>query len=401
MYTDYSFDRFQRPLALLYSTRHMVDTTAKLSTLFQPARVGEIMTTHRVVLAPLSRNRANVQHVHTDLAVTYYIQRASVPGTLLITEATLVAPYAGHISPNVPGVWSDEQTAAWKQVANVVHAKKSFVFMQIWALGRAALPAALHAENPDYPYVSASAVPLSDSTVQPQDVPRALTIPEIKEYVGAFAQAARNAVKRAGCDGVEIHAAHGYLIDQFTQDTCNRRTDMYGGSVENRCRFALEVLDVVVAAVGAAKVGVRLSPWSTFQDIRMEDPVPTFTYLVSQIVERYPDLAYLHVVEPGLSGSEDIDARNGESNDFLRKLWRPRPLISAGRYTRESAMQRADETGELIAFGRRFISNPDLPLRLRKNLPLVAWSRSTYYVPEQPRGYTDYAFAEENVAELQ
>ncbi|TFK90893.1 NADH:flavin oxidoreductase/NADH oxidase [Polyporus arcularius HHB13444] len=362
-------------------------------TLFQPVRVGDVTLGHRVVLAPLTRIRANNRHVHTDLGVTYYAQRASVPGTLLITEATFIAPYAGHFSPHAPGVWNEEQTAAWKRIADAVHERGSFIYMQIWALGRAAVPAALKAESPDYPYVSASAIPLSD---RPEDVPRALTIPEIKQYVEAFAQAARNAVHGAGCDGVEVHAAHGYLIDQFTQDVSNKRTDEYGGSIENRCRFALEVIDAVVAAVGAKKTAFRISPWSTFQDMRMEDPILTFTYLVSQVLERHPDIAYLSVVEPGLAGGIDIEARQGESNDFLRKLWLPRAFISAGRYTRESAIKRADETGELIAFGRRFISNPDLPLRLRKNIPLIPWERATYHNPEDPHGYIDYPFAEES-----
>ncbi|KAI0744501.1 NADH:flavin oxidoreductase/NADH oxidase [Earliella scabrosa] len=378
----------------------MTDASDHIAALFQPARVGDITTAHRVVLAPLSRERANNKHVHTDLAVTYYAQRGSVPGTLLITEATFVAPYAGHSSPHLPVAFPCSpihRLTQAMQVVDAVHAKRSYVFMQLWALGRAAIPAELKAENPDYPYVSASAIPLSD---RPDDVPRPLTIPEIKEYVNAFAQAARNAVLGAGCDGVEVHCAHGYLIDQFIQDTSNKRADAYGGTIENRCRFALEVIDAVTEAVGESKVGFRISPWSTFQDMRMEDPVLTFTYLVSQVLQRHPNMAYLHVVEPGVAGGVDISAHESESNDFLRQLWQPRPFISAGRYTRESAIKRADETGELIAFGRRFISNPDLPMRLRKNQPLTAWTRSAYSMAGDPRGYIDYPFAGHNVEEL-
>ncbi|RPD77283.1 NADH:flavin oxidoreductase/NADH oxidase [Lentinus tigrinus ALCF2SS1-7] len=355
------------------------------SVLFQPLQVGDVKLGHRVVLAPLTRIRANNKHVHTDLGVTHYAQRGSVPGTLLVSEATYIASFAGGYSPHVPGIYTEEQTAAWKRVADAVHDKGSFLYIQLWALGRAALPASLKAEDIGYEYVSASDVPLSE---RPQDVP------QIKQYVQAYAQAARNAVHGAGCDGVEIHAAHGYLIDQFTQDLSNKRTDEYGGSIENRCRFALEVIDAVVAAVGAKKTAFRVSPWSTFQDMRMEDPIPTFTYLVSKALERHPDLAYLSVIEPGVAGAGDIKIRSGESNDFLRKLWLPRPLMSAGRYTRESAIKRADETGEMIAFGRRFIANPDLPLRLRKNIPLTPWNRAVYFVPEDPHGYNDYPFAE-------
>ncbi|EIW56408.1 NADH:flavin oxidoreductase/NADH oxidase [Trametes versicolor FP-101664 SS1] len=359
--------------------------------LFQPVKIGDVTAGHRVVLAPLTRCRANSKHVHTDLAVTYYAQRASVPGTVLISEATFIAPYAG-LYAHVPGIWSEEQ------IVDAVHAKGSYIYLQLWALGRAANPAELREENPDYPYVSASDVPLPEKS--DGEAPRPLTIPEIKQYVEAYAQAARNAVYGAGFDGVEVHCAHGYLIDQFIQDTSNKRTDEYGGSIENRCRFALEAIDAVVNAIGEAKTGFRLSPWSTFQGMRMADPIPTFTYLVTKLAQDYPDLAFLHQVEPGVAGGWDIDAKTGESNDFIRKIWFPRPLISAGRYTRESAIARVEETGELTAFGRLFISNPDLPLRLRKNLPLNGWDRAVYHLPEEPHGYIDYPFADENREEL-
>ncbi|KAI0633094.1 NADH:flavin oxidoreductase/NADH oxidase [Trametes polyzona] len=375
----------------------MSEPNDSIPKLFQPTRVGDITVGHRVVLAPLTRMRANSKYVHTDIAVTYYEQRAAVPGTLQISEATFIAPYAG-LYAHVPGIWNQEQIAAWKEVVDAVHAKGSYIYLQLWAHGRAADIGDLRKENPDYPYVSASDIPLSYK--KDSEPPRALTIPEIKQYVEAYAQASRNAVYGAGFDGVEVHGAHGYLIDQFTQDVSNKRTDEYGGSIENRCRFALEVLRAVTEAVGQSKTGFRLSPWSTFQDMRMEDPVPTFTYLVSKIVEEFPDLAFLHLVEPGLAGGDDIIAKSGESNDFIRKSWLPRPLISAGRYTRESAIARAEETGELTAFGRLFISNPDLPLRLRKNLPLNRWDRTVYHTYEDPHGYIDYPFAEENREEL-
>ncbi|EIW56407.1 NADH:flavin oxidoreductase/NADH oxidase [Trametes versicolor FP-101664 SS1] len=365
--------------------------------LFQPIKVGDMTLGHRVVMAPLTRGRATKKHVHTDLAVTYYAQRASVPGTLIVAEATFIAPRAG-LYDHVPGVWNDEQIAAWKKDSNAIHAKGSYIYLQLWAHGRAADLAVLRAENPDYPYVSSSDIPLSSG--KNGEKPRPLTIPEIKEYVETYAQASRDAVFSAGFDGVEVHCAHGYLVDQFIQDTCNKRTDEYGGSIENRCRFALEVIDAVVEAVGPTKTGFRLSPWSTFQDMRMDDPVPTFTYLVSEVVETHPDLAFIHLVEPGVGGGSDIEAKAGESNDFIRKLWLPRPLITAGRYTRELAIARAEEIpGELPAFGRLFISNPDLPLRLRKNLLLTPWNRAVYYTPEDPHGYTDYPFAEENCEE--
>ncbi|KAI0636631.1 FMN-linked oxidoreductase [Trametes polyzona] len=360
--------------------------------LFQPTTVGDITPAHRVVLAPLTRCRASSWHVHGDLAVQYYSQRASVAGTLLIAEGTYIAPQAGglHLGPNVPGIWNDEQVAAWRKIVDAVHAKGSFIFLQLWALGRAAVLDQLKAENPEFSHVGPSPIPLKDSN----STPRALTIAEIQEYVKWYGQAAANAVHGAGFDGVEIHGANGYIVDQFIQDVSNRRLDEYGGSLESRCRFALEVIDSVVAAVGAKKAAIRLSPWSEFLDMRMKNPVPTFSYLVTRIREKHPDLAYIHVVEPGVLGFIDVEQRREESNDFIRDIWLPRPLISAGRYDRDSALKRCERTGELIAFGRLFIANPDLPLRLRKNLPLARWDRQLFYLPEEPHGYIDYPFAD-------
>ncbi|KAH9886706.1 NADH:flavin oxidoreductase/NADH oxidase [Cubamyces lactineus] len=368
----------------------MTDPTS-LPKLFQPTLVGDTPLAHRIVFAPLTRCRANKRGMQTDIGVEYYAQRASFPGTLLISEATYVASFAQGRSPHAPGIFSVEQIASWKRVADAVHAKGSYIFMQIWALGRAARTAAieeLRKEYPDFSCVSASNIPLEGR----DDVghPRALTIPEIKEYVAAFAQAARNAVYGAGFDGVEIHAAHGYMIDQFTQEMSNRRTDEYGGSIENRCRFALEIVDAVSNAVGQQKTALRISPWSDFQDMKMTDPVPTFTYLVSRLASDHPNLAYLHVVEPGVSGGTDGVARPGESNDFIRKIWLPRTLVSVGGYSRDKALQVAEETGQLIAFGRAFVSNPDLPRRLLENIPLAEWDRELFYTPEDPHGYIDY-----------
>ncbi|PIL25340.1 hypothetical protein GSI_13229 [Ganoderma sinense ZZ0214-1] len=363
-------------------------TAVVASKLFQPIKVGDITLAHRVVLAPLTRSRANKHGVHGDLAVEYYAQRASTPGSLLISEATYVSYKAEGWGPNVPGIWNEAQMAGWKRVADAVHAKGSYIYMQLWALGRAARVGYLREQDPDYAYVAPSDVPLAGRP----DVPRPLTVEEIKEYVAAWAKAARNAVIGAGFDGVEIHGANGYLIDQFTQDTSNTRTDEYGGSIENRCRFALEVVGAVCAAIGESKTGLRLSPWSRFQEMRMTDPVSTFSYLVSRLAEDHPNLAYLHVVNAGFSGDVDSGVMSGESNDFIRKIWHPRPLVAAGGYTRETAL-RDGETGLLIAFGRPWISNPDLPLRLLKDIPLAKWNPADFYTPEEARGYTDYVFA--------
>ncbi|KAJ7471649.1 hypothetical protein B0H11DRAFT_1729777 [Mycena galericulata] len=231
-----------------------------------------------------------------------------------------------------------------------------------------------------------------------KETPRPLAVTEIQEYVDLYAQAARNAL-RAGFDGVEIHAANGYLIDQFSQDVSNKRKDEYGGSVENRARFALEVVDAVTSAVAGDRTGIRLSPWSRFQKMGMADPKPTFTYLVSQIKAAHLDFAYIHVVEPRIAGDDDAIGHDSDGNDFLRALWAPRTLISAGGYTRESALSRAENEGDLIAFGRRFLANPDLPVRLMKRIPLNEADRKTFFRVESAEGYTDYPFAGEVAAE--
>ncbi|KAH9945535.1 hypothetical protein B0H21DRAFT_433075 [Amylocystis lapponica] len=370
---------------------------------FQPIKVGTVDLAHRVVLAPLTRYRADRAHVHSELAIEYYAQRASTPGTLLISEAVLISPQAGGYA-YVPGIWNDAQIAAWKRITDAVHAKGSYIYMQLIAVGRAANLEHLTfdlrqfgLEDPSglSPYVSASAIQLSGKPTPP----RALTIPEIEEYVRAFATAAHNAVHGAGFDGVELHGANGYLPDQFLQDVSNTRTDAYGGSIENRVRFALDAVDAIVKAVGADRTAIRLSPWGEFQDMRMADPEPTFAHLVAQLVARHPNLAYIHAVEPRAEGPGDRAVRAGESNDFLRALWAPRPFISAGGYNRARALADAEEKGDLVAFGRLFISNPDLPERLRIDVPLAPYDRSTFYT-KGSAGYVDYPSAGEAAAAL-
>ncbi|KAL5532379.1 hypothetical protein ACEPAF_5949 [Sanghuangporus sanghuang] len=372
--------------------------------LFQPIKVGNLQLSHRIVLAPLTRFRADDAHVPTDIMTEYYAQRASVPGTLLITEATPVAAKAAG-QPNTPGIWNDAQIEGWKKVVDAVHAQGSFIYMQIWATGRAAYPDNLALpdcpENPGgpYPYVSSSAVPLPDR--KDAAVPRALTHEEILEYIGLFGQAAHNAVHCAGFDGVEIHGAHGYLVDQFTQNTCNERTDQWGGSVENRCRLPLEVIRSVVSAVGEERTAIRLSPFNTFQGMRMKHPEPTFAYLVSRIRAAYSRFSYIHVVEPRIAGSTEREALEGESNDFLRAIWKGPDseknhsvYFSAGGYDVEGAIKDAEEKGDLIVFGRHYISNPDLPARIKKEIALAPYDRTTFYTLASPKGYVDYTFAD-------
>jgi len=227
--------------------------------LFTPIQVGHMNISHRIVLAPLTRFRAHSTHVLGPHAVTYYAQRASVPGTFLISEATIISQAAGGMD-FIPGIYTQEQVEGWKRVTDAVHEKGSFMFCQLWALGRAARPDTLAKENYS-PLVSASPIPLSTN---PTAVPHALTEPEIKSYITSFVAGARNAIA-AGFDGVEIHGANGYLIDQFLQEVSNTREDGWGGSIEKRARFAIEIVDAIVKEVGAERVGIRLSPWSPYQ----------------------------------------------------------------------------------------------------------------------------------------
>lgn len=338
-------------------------------------------------MAPLTRFRANDEHVPSDLAPEYYGQRASVPGTLLISEATIISQEAGGY-PNVPGIWNREQVDTWKRVTNAVHEKGSFIFLQLWALGRVAMPDIARAEGFDI--ISSSDKPFEKDAA----VPRAATKLDIQCLIQQYAQAARNGIE-AGFDGVEIHGAGGYLIDQFTQDHCNTRSDEYGGSIENRSRFILEVVQAVAEAIGAERVGIRLSPWQRYQGMRMADPVPQFTHVVQGLGAL--GLAYLHLIEARVNGNVDGDDR--EPPDFAINAWDARkPVILAGGYTAESARQVTEQWGSrdiMVAFGRHYISTPDLAFRIREGIPLMPYDRSTFYAPGALHGYVDYTFSPE------
>ncbi|KZV63202.1 NADH:flavin oxidoreductase/NADH oxidase [Peniophora sp. CONT] len=354
----------------------------EIPTLFKPTKIGNIPLSHRVVLAPLTRFRADDNSVHTDLAVEYYRQRSSTPGTFLITEATIIAPQAAGY-PNVPGIWNDDQVAAWKKIADVVHGNASFIFMQLWAVGRVAISAEL--QKYGFDVVGPSAIALDGDHA----TPRALTVEEIKEYLRLYAQAAKNAI-RAGFDGVEVHSANGYLLDEFLQSNSNHRTDEYGGSVENRIRFTVEVVDAIAAAIGPARTSARFSPWSRYQAMRMLDPVPTFSALVRRLAETQPQLAYLHIVEPRVNGEADATELGDESNDFIKGIWAPRPLIVAGGFDLDAALQTSErDQNVLVAMGRYFISNPDLPRRWKEGFTLTPYERQ-YFYSSGSRGYTDY-----------
>jgi len=360
--------------------------------LFSPLKVGRYQLRHRVVLAPLTRMRAAKPSLAPRaLNAEYYAQRATAGG-LLIAEASPVMA-SGFGSPGVPGIYSQAQVVGWREVVDAVHAKGGIIFLQLWHVGRVShssfqpggvLP------------VAPSAVPIADlktgaadGKAVPYETPRALETSEIPGIVEAYRQGAKNALE-AGFDGVEIHGANGYLIEQFLQSHTNLRTDQYGGSIENRTRFLMEVTKAVVEVWGADRVGVRLSPYGVANGSGEPDPMPLYTHAIKQLDPL--GLAYLHFIEPRSSGAgrAEVNHQNVPSAMVLfRPLWSG-ILITAGGFTGETAEAAiADGYADAIAFGRIFISNPDLPRRLQRGYPLTPYNRATFYGGDAA-GYTDY-----------
>jgi N-ethylmaleimide reductase len=358
--------------------------------LFTSLKLGALELKHRIVMAPMTRMRAaqpgNAPHA---LNAEYYGQRAS-EGGLLITEATDVSPQAQGYRAT-PGLYTAGQIAGWRAVTDAVHAKGGFIFSQIWHVGRIS-----HSSlQPD------GALPVGPSAVRPSgdhadalgqtvafETPRALEENELAGIVADFVAAARNA-REAGFDGVEVHGANGYLLDQFLRNGSNKRTDRYGGSIENRARLLLEVVDGVIAALGAQRVGVRLSPWNKFNDMADSDGWALWDYVASELDKR--DLAYLHVVEPRADFTTDLppDSNAPDAAAHFKSLFNG-PLISTGGYAAETARAAvADARADAVAFGRPFISNPDLPERVRIGATMTPYDRATFYTGDH-RGYTDY-----------
>ncbi|KAG8756163.1 hypothetical protein FRC11_005494 [Ceratobasidium sp. 423] len=362
------------------------------SKLFDSLHIGDLTLAHRIVMAPMTRLRATPDGVVTEITAEYYSQRSAIPGTLLITEGVSVAAEAGGF-PNLPGVFNDTQVAGWKKVVDAVHANGSYIYLQIAALGRVGYPEVLHAGG--HPYVSSSSTKLSSRS----ETPTELSQSEIKRYVELYAEAARRAVDEAGFDGVEIHACNGSLIEQFIQDVVNKRTDNYGGSIENRSQFVLEVVEAVVNNIGAKRTGIRFSPWSKGQEMGMRNPVPTYTYIISKLAKRHSELAYIHMIEPGINSAEngttqELDEGITASNDFAFQIWSPRTYLTGGGYDHKSAPGTADRLDNTAIFAIRKLTNlqPDLPLRIKAGLEPAASDPSTYYIPgpDSVKGYTDY-----------
>ncbi|KAG9508280.1 hypothetical protein J7337_001844 [Fusarium musae] len=356
------------------------------SRLFQPMKIGNIKVQHRIGMAPLTRLRASIDRVPNALMKKYYGQRASIPGTLIITEGTLVSLAAGGGFARTPGIWNQEQVSAWKDITDEVHRKGSFIFVQLFAMGRAATVEVAKDEGIDI--IGPSAIPIEGSPAQP----RAMTLEEIHEMVEASVTASENAIK-AGFDGVEIHGANGYLLDQFLQDVSNQRNDEYGGSIENRSRLITEILERVVQAIGPERVGIRLSPWSTFQSMRMENPIPQFTDIINKASRL--NLAYIHLIESRISGSQDCHEHGSEKLDFAYDLWKG-PFLIAGGYKLSEAERLVNEEYPhkeiMVMFGRNFLANPDLVYRIKEGLELNPYKRNTFYTSDV-EGYVDYPFA--------
>jgi NADPH2 dehydrogenase len=307
-----------------------------------------------------------------------------VPGTLIITEGIVISRKMVGGFPS-PGIWSQEQIAAWKEVAEEVHRQGCFIVAQLFAFGRAATEAGLNKEGLDL--VGPSAIPID----QGSPTPRAMTIEEIKEVIEDFATASQNAIS-AGFDGVECHGANGYLLNQFLQESSNQRHDLYGGSIENRSRIVDEVLKAMVNAVGADRVGLRLSPFSPFQGMSVPDPIPQH----EDVIQKAKDLGlmYLSMIEGRISGTVDVNTSG--NLDFAYRLWEG-PLLVAGGYTTEKAKSLVDverpQRDIVVMFGRDFVSNPDLVDRVKHGLALNKYDRATFYT-QTAEGYIDYPTAQ-------
>lgn len=352
--------------------------------LLSPIALGRYTLPNRLVMAPLTRNRAGEGLVPRDLNATYYAQRASAG--LIVSEATQVVPQ-GMGYPNTPGIYSPEQVAGWKLVTQAVHQQGGRIFLQLWHVGRISHPDLQpNGELPVAPSAIAPAGMASTYTGEkPFVTPRALETEEIPGIVEQYRQAAQNALE-AGFDGVEVHSANGYLLDQFLRDGSNQRTDRYGGLIENRARLVLEVVEAVVGVWGGDRVGIRLSPSGTFNDMADSDPKALFSYLVTALNPF--KLAYIHLIEPRPDGSSADNAMELTAR-YFRSIYQG-TIIAAGGYDQESG-EAAIASGEadLIAYGRWFISNPDLPQRFSLSAELNPYDRSTFYGGDA-QGYTDY-----------
>ncbi len=350
--------------------------------LFSPLSIGGLTLKNRIIMAPMTRCRSVDANVPNDLMAEYYAQRASAG--LIISEATQISTM-GIGYPCTPGIHTPEQIEGWKKITQAVHEKEGHIFLQLWHVGRIS-----HSSYHDdlVPVAPSAIAPKGEvytfEGLKPYETPHALSIDEIHAIVADYARAAKNAID-AGFDGVEIHAANGYLIDQFLRDGTNKREDAYGGTIEKRSRFLFEVIDAVTREIGANRTGLRLSPSGTFNDITDSDPQTHFTYVCEKLSDY--NLAYLHIVD-ALEG----DIRHGANVvalSLLRSAYRG-TLIICGGYDKSRAEETlANGLADAVAFGMLFIANPDLPERFKSDAPLAQADSTTFYT-QDAKGYTDY-----------
>jgi N-ethylmaleimide reductase len=344
---------------------------------FLPYELGGLDLANRIVMAPMTRSRAVDGNVPNPMAATYYLQRASAG--MIVTEATQVSPQGvGYI--RTPGIHSAEQIAGWKNITDAVHGAGGKIFAQLWHVGRISHPDFHGGELPVAPSaIAAQGTVFTAQGPKPMVTPRALDASELPGIVAQFRAGAENA-KRAGFDGVELHGANGYLLDQFTRDGANQRTDQYGGSVENRARLPLEVVDSVLGVWGPARVGYRVSPNGAFNSMADADPVRMFSHLTGELNRR--GIGYLHVVDPVSDGVKRI-------SPVLRGLFDGTYIVNGGFDLAAANAAIARGEADLVAFGAPFLANPDLPERFKLDAPLNAADQATFYAGEA-KGYIDY-----------
>lgn len=356
--------------------------------LFKPIQVGPHTLSQRIAFAPSTRRRATEDHVPTDLQLEYYSARAQYPGTLIITEATF-ASAEGSGGAFVPGIFTDEHVKGWKKITDAIRKEKSFSSVQLWHLGRVADPRLMKQKG--LPFAAPSAEYFSDESRELAkkvgNELRAYTEEEIEDMINRqYPEAAKRALE-AGFDYVEIHSAHGYTLDQFLNPVSNKRTDQYGGSIENRARLLLAIIDKLIPIVGANRLAVRLSPWAKFQTSAAEGD-EVHRYILQQLQDRADkgdELAYISLVEPRVQASYDVDEKDqtGQSNEFALNIWKGK-FVRAGSYTYDAPefktmLKDLDNDRTLIGFSRFFISNPDLVYKLRNGIALTNYDRPTFY----------------------
>ena len=362
-----------------------------MKNLLTPIKISSIELRNRVIMAPLTRSRSNREGIPNDLMRVYYEQRASAG--LIISEATNISPMGvGYIY--TPGIWTQEQIEGWKPITQAVHSKGGRMFLQLWHTGRSSHPDFHNGE----PTVSASAINSGGRVntydgVKDKEAPRALSLSEIEDTINDYAKAAENAIE-AGFDGVEIHGANGYLINQFICSGSNVRDDIYGGSIENRCRFGLEVVAAVCKAIGTDKTAIRLSPSGTFNGMSDETPVETFSYMVDKLNDF--NLAYLHVMEPYAPPGKTYVPQatylqDREVTQHFRKVYNGNLITNSGFTIEEANNYISKNTADMVAFGKLMIANPDLVERIEKKTLLNEWDVKTFYSGGE-KGYIDYPF---------